>query len=235
MPTDARITPPAQTTRLQRRRFVIIVTVAAGSVFIGLLAYMRQMDSRSSLGVADPLLVGPAANLTQTARVAESVRALKLVTVQITSRVTAESGDSSWRGDSTAIVEAPVRLHYGTDLSALHDNAISFSPLLNQCLVRVPPPFRVATEVLGAHEQTEVNVGWLRSKSQSGEKHLGLARVQLYERAQDLRLLPQDAHSVREQTRQQVAALIKGIVGKDLEVRVRFDDEAVGLGLAGEP
>lgn len=221
--------------RLARRWFFVAILLAAAGVFVALLAYMRQMEARATRGVADPLLTGPASNLAQTARVAESVRALQLVTLRITTRVTAESADSSWRGDASAIVEAPVRLHYGTDLSSLDDRAISFSPLRNQCVVRVPPPSRIATEVMGANEETEVRVGWLRFKSQAGEKHLGQARVQLYERAQDLRLLPLDAQSVREQTRSQVAKLIRGIVGDEIDVLVRFDDEAPGLTFADPP
>ncbi|MGE3107259.1 MAG: hypothetical protein AB7G11_01385 [Phycisphaerales bacterium] len=230
-------TTPAEPThpRAARRWLVLSVAVAAALVFIALVAYMRSMEARSLKGVADPLLVGPAASLTQTARVAESVRAMKLVTVQISTRVSAQSSDSSWRGDASAIVDAPVRLHYGTDLSAISDGAISFSPLLNQCTLRVPPPHRIATEVIGTSEQSEIHVGWLRFRSQAGEKHLGQARLRLYERAQDLRLLPADAQSVREQTREQVAKLVQGIVGHDVEVQVQFEDEGTGLGMAGTP
>jgi hypothetical protein len=222
--------------RPTRRWFIIAVAVVALTVFGGLIAYMREMEARSLRGVSDPLLVGPAANLVQTARVAESVRALKLVTVQITTRVTAESSDDSWRGSASAVVDAPVRLHYGTDLSKLDEGAVSFSPLMNECVVRVPPPARIATEVMGTQEESEVHVGWLRFRAQAGEKHLGLARMQLYDRAQGLRLLPQDAQSVREQTREQVAKMIKGIVGKEMGVKVRFEDErAVGMAGGGEP
>lgn len=220
---------------MPRRWFIIAVAVIGGFVFLALTAYMREMEARSLRGVSDPLLVGPAANLTQTARVAESVRSLKLVTVQITTRVTAESSDSSWRGDASATVDAPVRLHYGTDLSKLDEGAVTFSPLMNECLVRVPPPSRIATEVIGTQEESEIHVGWLRFRAQAGEKHLGQARLQLYERAQDLRLLPHDAQSVREQTREQVAKMVQGIVGKEMSVKVTFDDERVGLGMANEP
>jgi len=217
------------------RRFVfpVVIAVLALGLFAGLVSYMRALESRAELGVADPLSPGASGNLLQTVRVAESVRALKLVTVQITTRVTAESSDSSWRGEASAVVGAPVRLHYGTDLSQLTNGSISFSPLLNSCVVRVPAPERIATEVIGNQEESEVHVGWLRFRAQAGQKHLGQARLDLYSQAQELRLLPADAHQVREQTREQVATLLKSIVGNETSVRVVFDDESAALNWPG--
>ena len=109
-------------------------------------------------------------------RIATAARALKLVTVELDTTVLSRSSDSSWRGGVSASVQAPAKLAYGTDLSHLEPDDIAFDQLLRSCLVRVPPPRRIATEVFAERERTEVRVGWARFRSLSGEYHLGLAR-----------------------------------------------------------
>jgi hypothetical protein len=197
-------------------------------MFVGLAAYMRELENDALKTPDYAASLSPGASVIQTARVMESVRALKLVTVQITTRVSSESADSSWRGSASATVQAPVKLSFGTDLSHLGEGAVSFSPLMNSCIVRVPPPTRIATEVMGNQEENEVHVGWLRFRAQAGEKHLGIARRDLYGQALELRLLAEDAQRVREDTRTQVATLIHSIVGKEMTLRVIFADEAGG-------
>lgn len=227
-PRDLREPRPAIAPRGRRRWFVFLVCLLASLMFLGLAAYMRELE-RSALQSPDfAATLSPGASLDRTARVVESVRAMKLITVQVTTRVSSESADSSWRGSARATVEAPVRLSFGTDLSHLDEGALSFSPLMNSCVVRVPPPTRIATEVMGNQEENQVHVGWLRFRAQAGEKHLSTARRDLYEQAMDLRLLPEDAQKVREDTRIQVSTLLRSIVGKELVVRVIFSDEPGG-------
>jgi hypothetical protein len=187
---------------------------------------------RAALEDAKALVPAPTAAATNTARVLGSVRKLKLVTVELSTYVNSESDDESWRGDVRAKVSAPVKLHFGTDLSKLRAESLRASALGNSWIVTIPAPERVATEVFGEQEETDVHVGWLRSRSMSGEKHLGLARRDLYEAAQRLRLSADDVQWVRGQTREQVATLMRSIVGQWASVTVRFEDE-VGIAAAG--
>lgn len=225
------VAPPPAKPRRWRRWYFFLTCLLAGVLFVGLVAYMRELE-RSALHSPDyAASLSPGASVRQTARVVESVRVLKLDTVEIWTRVSSESADSSWRGSASATVEVPVKLTFGTDLSHLDEGALSFSPLMNSCVVRVPPPARIHTEVIGNQEENRVHVGWLRFRAQAGEKHLSTARRDLYEQALELRLLPEDAQRVREDTRQQVAKLMHSIVGKETTVRVIFSDEPGGAPL----
>lgn len=214
---------------LRRSTLVILVVagVVAGSVSVRLWALKR-----AALDEAKALLPAPTASAMNTARVLGSIRQLKLVTVELATYVNSESDDESWRGDVRAKVSAPVKLHFGTDLSKLKAESLRASSLGNSWIVTVPAPERIATEVFGEREETDVHVGWLRSRSMSGEKHLGLARRELYEAARGLKLSDDDMQWVRGQTREQVAALMRSIVGQWASVTVRFDDE-VGIAAAG--
>jgi hypothetical protein len=172
-------------------------------------------------GVSDQLDAG---RLRPVAEVATLAAALKLVTVEVETTAKSERTSESWRGDVTASVKAPTRLLFGTDLSALRVDQVALSPLSGAYLVRVPPPTRVATEVDGGQEEAKVDVGWARTRSIAGEYWLGQARKGLYDEARRLALSPEDAVRVRETTREQVAALLKKVVGA-APVRVAFEDE----------
>jgi hypothetical protein len=123
-------------------------------------------------------------------------------------------------------VQATARLAYGTDLSKLEPDDVTFDQLLRSCVVRVPPPRRIATEVFAERERAEVKVGWARFRALSGEYHLGLARRDLHQEARELALSARDAAIVREETRRQVAKLVRTLVSGAVFVRVTFDDEA---------
>ncbi len=162
------------------------------------------------------------------AEVASAMRRLQLVTVEIHSVVEVESRDDSWRGGATAKVRVPVKLLYGTDLSQMKIDAVSFSPLTGAYVVRVPRPSRVATEVFGTSEETEVQVGWARLRSRAGEYHLGQARKNVSDQARRMVLSPEDARKVADATREQVGKLMTSIVGAtgaQALVDVRFDEE----------
>lgn len=205
-------------------KFTLVLVLMAALLFCGLAVLLRSMESRAVAGAAldDQLAAGKIRPL---ADVIEAVRQAKLVTVEIDTRVIAETADSSWRGDVSARVEAPVRLLYGTDLSRLDVDSLAFSPVSRAYLVRIPPPERIATEVCGSDEDFDVQVGWLRLRSRAGEYHLGLARRHLYERAREMTLSPADAQRVREITREQVEAIVRRIVGERAAVQVMYQQE----------
>jgi hypothetical protein len=159
------------------------------------------------------------------AEVASALRAAKLVTVEIDASVRVERGDTSWRGDVSAAVTVPVRLHYGTDLSRLAGEGTAYSPALGAYVVRIPRPERIATEVFSERERAEVEAGGLRLRSRAGEYYLGLARRDAAPAARELVLRPEDAAHVERVTREQVEALVKRLAGPDARVRVIFEGE----------
>ncbi|GJQ29108.1 MAG: hypothetical protein HBSAPP03_09920 [Phycisphaerae bacterium] len=159
------------------------------------------------------------------AEIASALRAAKLVTVEIDTTVALSRGDMSWRGDAAARLEVPVRLHYGVDLAAMQADAVGFSPITpGVCIVRVPAPARVATEVFLEQERAEVEVGWLRLRSRAGEYYLGLARRDAADAARALVLAPDDAAKVREVSREQIADVVRRLLGDGTIVHVRFED-----------
>src|SRR5205085_11302892 len=117
------------------------------------------------------------------------------------------------------------RLLYGTDLSRLTADRLVYSTApAGGWLVRIPPPQRIATEVCGDSESVDVQIGWLRLRSRAGEYYLGLARRDLYKRARELALTPNDARKVRETTKEQTAAMVQKIVGPRIPVTIAFED-----------
>jgi hypothetical protein len=211
-----------------RRKTGLWALVLGAAVFVGLAAYLHQVeDGLVSAARAQALMDSdkPARPL---AEVTQAVRAMKLVTVEIDTKVKVERGDSSWRGDVQATLEVPVRLHYGTDLSKMEMDAIAFSPLLGEhglYTIRIPHPTRLATEVFSEKEAPLVQTGWLRLRSRAGEYYLGQARKDVNDQARELVLLPEDTSKVERTTKEQVAALIRTVVGEKASVSVVFRDE----------
>lgn len=200
------------------------VALVALAVFGGLAAYLRSVERAVASGAAvqDQLDAG---RLRPLAEVAREVASLKLVAVEVETSTRAERSHESWRGDVNASVTAPTRLLFGVDLSGMDVERLAYSPVSRVLLVRVPAPERIATEVDGGQERTEVSVGWLRSRARAGEYWLGQARRGLYEEARRLMLPPEDAQRVRDLTRAQVSGLISRIAGQTVKVRVVFADE----------
>ena len=144
---------------------------------------------------------------------------------EVRTSVTSESTDVSLRGDVKATVTAPVRLLFATDLSRLDASAITFSPIHALYLVHIPPPRRIAAEVLSQFEDAKVVTGWMRSRATDGEYHLGLARRDLNLRAQALTPDADQLRSIRQGAKDQVQALVRKIVGDRAVVTVLFSDE----------
>ncbi len=219
----------ASTPEKPRRRVGLWAAVTGLAVFGGLATYLHEMqEGIVSAAKAQSLLDAdkPARPL---AEVTQAVRAMKLVTVEIDTKVKVERGDSSWRGNVQASVEVPVRLSYGTDLSKLEMDAITFSSLLGEgrggYVVRINRPTRIATEVFSEKDAPLVSTGWLRLRSRAGEYYLSQARRDLSDQARELVLLPEDAERVEKTTKEQMAAMIRSIVGAKASVEVIFKDE----------
>lgn len=217
----------ASSNSLPRRRgttrFAVLWGAFALALAGGLALYLRALER----DVIRQTLVNEtvaAANPRPVAEVAAAVRALKLVTVEISTKVGVTSADTHWRGDASASVEVPVKLLYGCDLSEMKVDAIAVSPATGIYVVRVPKPQRIASEIFGSDEKAEVQVGWARLRSRAGEFHLGQARKQLSDQARQMVLSDEDARKVADATREQVATLVRSIVGEKALVDVRFDE-----------
>lgn len=204
---------------------VLVSAALAAGLFLGLAAVLRWQQERVAGAAAIAGQLDASGNLRPAAEIAGLVRAMKLVTVQIDTTVSAKRTSESWRGDVEATVRAPARLFYGTDLSGLADGAVRASPLLNSYILRVPRPRCIATEVYTELDEPEVKTGWLRLRSRAGEYYLGQARRSLAEEARRLVLAPEDAELVEEATREQIAALVRGLVGDKMAVSVVFEGE----------
>lgn len=218
---------PTHASRSSRRpglAYAALLIALAVGVFLSLAAYMRRLDRRAIAAPAihDQLTASGAPR--PLAQVTRALRQMKLITVEIDSKVTSSAEHQSWRGDVDASVETPVRLLYAVDLSKITSEGLAFSPAGRGYLIRIPPPERVATEVCGSDEHVDVQVGWARLRSRAGEYYLGLARKDLYDRARELMLSPDDARLVRRQTLEQAREVVRKIVGPDAEVTVAFED-----------
>jgi hypothetical protein len=207
-------------------RLGLVAVVAGMAVFAGLAAYLHQVQDSMLQAARAQTAMDADKPPRPLAEVTQAVRALKLITVEIDTKVKVERGDSSWRGDVQASIEAPVRLSYGTDLSKMDVDGVTYSPLLGRgsYVVKVPRPTRIATEVFNAKENELVRIGWLRLRSRAGEYYLGQARRDLPDEARELVLLPEDTAKVERVTKEQVEALVKAIVGDRADVTVVFGE-----------
>ena len=215
------------------------VSFAAFALAIGLAGILRWQDasalqpSRSdSLSAPTPSL-WPGMQDRSPAALAE-VRAMKLVTAEVRTNVTSRSSDVSMMGDVSATVTAPVRLLYGCDLSSLETSALTFSPLHDIYVLRVPPPELIAAEIQTPFEHADVKTGWMRNRATDGEYHLGVARRDLMLRAQELTPDAEQRTRLREDARTQITVLVRKIVGDKPGVAVRFTDETGPFGGAGD-
>lgn len=223
--------PPAAKPRFTwRPRPRAVMACAMVAVFLGLLGYLRRLEHAAAdpagapaAGETPPLLTAD-----RIVAIRDAVRSLKVVTVEIMTSVTSSSSDDSIWGGVNASVTAPVRLLYGTDLQNLSDKAVVFSPVHKLYSVKVPPPARISTEVLGQFEDAKVITGWMRSRKTAGEYHLGVARRDLHLRTQALTLDGEQMERVRRTTREQVEALVRKIAGGEATVTVQFEDEGAG-------
>jgi len=216
---------PVPRARFRAKLFVLIIGAA---VAVGLAAYLHRLQSSLVSAAKAQAALDSSRPPRPIAEVAEAVRSMKLVTVEIDTKVKVERSETSWRGNVFAAIEVPVRLSYGTDLSKMNVDSLAWSSLLGMgsgkgaYVVRIPRPTRIATEVFSEREAPQVQAGWLRLRSMAGEYYLSQARKDATDEARELVLLPQDAAKVEQVTREQVAALVKSIVGKDADVQVVY-------------
>jgi hypothetical protein len=156
--------------------------------------------------------------------------------VEVQTRVPSSRLDDSWRGDVRASVDAPVRLLYGCDLSEVVDGTASSGAELRANVLtegftlRVPRPERLAVEIDGTSQRSDVEVGWGRFRDLSGEHQLGLARTGLYEQARRMMLTREQQRHVEEATREQLIALVRAFAagGEAVSVDVQFIESGDG-------
>ncbi len=172
-----------------------------------------------------PIAVGhPAPPPPPTAEVLKATRELKLITMRIDSRVKATNIDEKWRGTAKATIEAPVRYHFGVDLSKLSDNSLTWNPINNTQTLTIPPPALLAIEVDGSHPISErVDVTGTRFKKLSGAEQLNLAQKSLYEVARQQVLPKSELDKIRASTRNQIEAALGPFASSRIEIR--FSDE----------
>lgn len=200
--------------------------IPAALVFAALAGWMYTQQSAQLASAQAAARINAAAPPRPIAEVARAVAAMKLVTVEIDTKVRIERGDESWRGDVLAAIELPVRLSYGTDLSQMEVDQLAFSPLTGTYIVRIPRPTRISTQTYSEKAPPQVTTGWLRLRSRAGEYYLSQARKDGSRAADELELLPADAARVESKTREQVEKLLKAIVGEKTGVVVRFKDDS---------
>ncbi len=204
-------------------RNVLWLVVGCAGLGVGLSLYLRSAE-RAFLAEATAL-TGYEPTVRPVAEVASALRAAKLVTVEIDTSVSLSRGDASWRGDAMATLKVPVRLHYGVDMSGMKVDGVGMSPLTQgMCVVRVPRPTRIATEVFLEQEKADVEVGWMRLRSRAGEYYLGQARRDAAAAAREMVLTPKDAAHVEQVTRDQVESVVRRVMGNGAGVRVVFED-----------
>jgi hypothetical protein len=222
--------PPSTSAPAQPRHshggvgFALVVGGIAVALLLSLSLVLRHQQESIVSRVTITEDLDERGNVRPLSEVVEAARAMKLVTVVVQSRVQARMEDDRWYGDVSAVVEAPVRYVYAVDLAGLERSAIGY--VTDSYVVTVPPPQVIAVEVDGSNPVNEVvETSGMRYRSMAGEKYLGLARKAIYENAKRETLPPHRKVEVREQSREQVARLIRHIVGADTTVRVRFEDE----------
>lgn len=210
---------------LWSRRWVRVATAYAAvlGACVGVALVLRAGERQT----LRPAWAGAAGESnTALADLTAALRAMKLVSVELRTRVTSTAEHASWRGDVVATVDVPARLLYGTDLHGAevsHDRSISGLPGYT---LRLPPPRRIAAELeMGPGERTHVDLGWMRTRSRAGEYYLGEARRGLSAALQRLRLTPEDEAFVRRETRHRAAEMVRTIAGPDARVSVFFSDE----------
>jgi hypothetical protein len=219
---------------MRERSYLLTVVFLAAAMFVGLWTYLRHAQS-AAIAFAQTTAAGDAKSEDQpatrpVAEVAKLLRNLKLITVEVRTRVESSRVDESWRGDVKASVAAPARLLYGCDLSEVVDNATGSEAGLRPNLLsrgytlRVPRPVRLAAEVDGTGEDASVEVGWGRFRDLAGEYQLGLARTGLYRQARTLTLTPAQQREVEQTTREQLVSLVRAFAagGDDIPVDVEF-------------
>lgn len=207
---------------VNRSQGPLVPFLAAATLFGGLGWWTWQMQASQLAATRASIAINDSGPPRPVADVASAVETTKLVSVEIDTKVKVERGELSWRGDVRAVIEVPVRLSYGVDLSRMRTDRIAWSPASRAYVVTVPPPSRIATEIFPERTEPDVEVGWLRLRSQAGEYYVSQARRETAAAAAALQLRPSDAKRVEDATRERLAGLVRSIAGPDVSVIVRF-------------
>lgn len=210
-------------TRRAAAWYLVGVGAVSGLLALGLYAAQQSLIRGTQAGSVKQTAA------TTPAVIARHVRSAALITSRIETMVRAQTSDADWRGTVVATVEAPATLSFGVDLSHIDASRVRMSGIGGVCVLVVPPPTRVATEVRTGEERFNVEVGGLSLRAMGGEYQLGLARARLYEQAVRLRPNPQQHAEIRAAARAQIAAVARGILAEPSVVRVVFEDEQPSL------
>lgn len=214
-----------------KHRAPILIAVCLAIVIAAVvwtLVRDHKREQRLALLMTQKSMIDPAA-------VAAAARTMKLITVQVTTRVRVEkTTDSFIFGEGKTAVETPVVVNFGTDLSKLQSEGIEVLGAGKgaRVLVRVPRPTCVGVSVIADASTTNVEKSWRRLGWWSGDSQLNEAKLEAFNEANRLRmqpiqnsLSPADREKVENMTREQTQRLIKVIVGEGIDVDVMFDDE----------
>ncbi|MBY0113060.1 MAG: DUF4230 domain-containing protein [Phycisphaerales bacterium] len=208
--------------RSKRAALIYAGAVAALALLMALGLYVQQA---SVIEAGRTIATAASQSAPTPAAVARHVRSASLVTSRLETSVRAQTADTGWNGTVVATVEAPAILSYGVDLSRMDSSRIRISGVGGVCVLTVPPPTRIATEVRTGDEKFSVEVGGLALRMIGGEHQLGLARTRLYEQAARFRPNPVQMNEIRATAREQIAGVVRTMLGEPTVVRVVFEDE----------
>lgn len=221
MPSPA---PTSAPTRLWPAILLIaLLAAAAAALFQWRAAQSIAAAAREPVALPELVPAAPA-QPPATIRVARHLASMQLVTSTIDAVVSVERIDESWRGNVSATVQVPVRYRFATDLSRLDSSHVRLYDDTALCLVDIPPPSRLSVEV-GDPSAEDVHVGWLRTRSRAGEFYLAMARKDAAAAARARELTADEDARIRDDTRAQVASLVRSIMGDNTKVLVRFEDQ----------
>ncbi len=114
--------------------------LGAGVLFVALAVVLREGQVRAVEAVRQNQELQGATPPKDVGEVSRALASMKLVTVEVETKVKVRRGEESWRGDVSAEVEAPVKLLFGTDLSRMKVSGAAWSPVTGAYVVRVPRP-----------------------------------------------------------------------------------------------
>ncbi len=207
---------------------IALCLIATIATIVWSLIRDHKREQRMALLTTKNAIIDPAA-------VAAAARTMKLITVQVATKVRVEKNvDSILFGEGKTAVETPVVVNFGTDLSKLESKGVEVLGAGEgaRVLVRVPRPTCVGVSVIGDATTTSVEKSWRRLGWWSGDSQMKDAKLEAFNEANRLRMQPieksltqDDRKKVESMTREQMATLIKVIVGEGIDVEVRFEGE----------
>lgn len=197
----------------------VLIAGAALVVLGGWRLHRAEVEMASALATAAQAEANAGDKVVEVGRMLE---AMDLVSVVLGVTVRSEAIDSSWRGEVSAQVSVPARLYYGVDLKTARVERRTLGPGVEQFVVTVDRPKRLAGELVTGLEKTDLTLGWLRFRSRAGEYYLGAARKGLSGALDALVLSGADMASVEEQSRERIVSLVRMVAGRGALVEVEW-------------